>query len=88
MDKTACPYCLYEEREVIDDAEDTVFLCAHWQSYRSVLTSIIGTIKAANIVGVMIASRENRASVANYVDWILRLKKRNLETAEYVGVPS
>ena len=51
---TTSPYCLYEEREVIDGAE-----CARWQSNRSVLTSIIGTIMAANIVSVMIASRGN-----------------------------
>ena len=59
MDKTASLYCLYEEGEVIDDAEHTVFECARWQSYRSVLTSIIGTITAANIVVVMIANRKN-----------------------------
>ena len=40
---------------------------------------------AANIVGVMIASRENWASVANYVQPILRLKKRDLEAAKHVG---
>ena len=59
MDKSAYPYCLYEEGEVNDDAEHTVFKCARWQSYGSVLSSIIGTITAANIVAVMIASREN-----------------------------
>ena len=35
----------------------------------------------------MIASRENWASVANYVERILRLKERNLEAAEHVGAP-
>ena len=69
---------LYDEEEVIDDAEYTVFECAF---------SIIGTIMAANIVGVMIASRVNCPSVANYVEWILRLKKRDLYAAEHVGVP-
>ena len=38
--------------------------------------------------GVMIASRENRDSVANYVKWIQRLKKRDLEAAEQVDVPA
>ena len=38
--------------------------------------SIIGTITAANIVGVMIANRKNWASVANYVQRILSQKKR------------
>ena len=47
-------YFLSEEGEVIDDPEHTIFECARWQSYRSVLTSIIGTIMAANLVGVMI----------------------------------
>ena len=39
--KTASPYYLYEEGEVIDDAEHTFFECARWQSYRSLMTSII-----------------------------------------------
>ena len=52
MGKTASPYCLYEEGEVIDDAEHTVFKYACWQSYSSVLTTVIRTMKAANIVGI------------------------------------
>ena len=56
----------------------THFECA---AGSSVLTSIIGTIMAANIVGVMIASRYNWASMPNYVERILRLKKRDLEAA-------
>ena len=85
---TTSPSSDYEEGEVINDAENTVFECAHGQSYRFVLTSIIGTITAANIVEIMIASRENWASVANYVEHILRLKKRDLEAAEHAGVPA
>ena len=57
--KTASPYCVYEEGEVIDDVEHTVFECARWQSYRFELPSTIGMIRAANIGGVLIASREN-----------------------------
>ena len=57
--KAASSYCLYEEGEVIDNAMHTVFEYAHWQSYRSVLMSIIGMITVANIVRVMIASRGN-----------------------------
>ena len=67
MVKTAFPYCLYEEGEIIDDAEYTVGV--------------------TNIVGVMIPSRENWTSVANYVERILMLKKRDLEAAEHVGMP-
>ena len=52
-------YCLYEDGEAIVDEEHTVFECANWHS-------IIGMITAAIIVGVMIASRENWASVPNY----------------------
>ena len=88
MGKIASSYCLYEEEEIIDDAEHTVFECARWQTYRSELTSTIGTITAANIVGVMIVSRENWASVAIYVERILRLKKRDFEAAKHVGVPA
>ena len=72
MGKTNSSYCLYEEGEINDDAEQTVLKCARWQSYRSVLRSVIGTITAVNIVGVVIASKENCASVANYVERILR----------------
>ena len=88
MGKTASPYCLYEEGQIADDAEHTVFECASRQSYRSELTSTIGTITAANIVDIMIASRENWASVANYVKRIPRLKKTDLEAAEQVDVPA
>ena len=80
MNKTASPYYLYEEGEVVDDTEYTVFECARWQSYRSVLTSTIDVI-----VGVMIACRENWASVAKNALHILRLKKRDLDAAECVS---
>ena len=82
MGKTTFPYCPYNEKgkQVIDDT-------GH-QSYRSLVTPIIGTITAANIVAVIIASRENWALVACYVERILRLKKRDLEAEEHVGVPS
>ena len=86
MGKIAFPYCLYEEGEVIDDVERNVFECARWQNYRSELTSIIGTITTANIVWVIIASRENWSSVANYVKPILKLKG-DLEAVEHKGVP-
>ena len=49
---------------------------------------VIETITAANTVGVTKASRDNQASVSNYLEGILRLKKRDLEAAEYVGVPT
>ena len=50
--------------------------------------SIIGTITAADIVGIMIARRKYWVSGANYVDSILRLKKRDLEAAEHVDTPA
>ena len=84
---TASPYCLFEEGGIIVDAEHAVFECARWQSYRYELTSTIGTITAANIAGVMIASRKNWTLVANYVERMLRLKKRDLEVVEQIGVP-
>ena len=85
MGKTATPYCLYEEGKVIDDAEYTVFEYTRWQSYRSVLTLIIGSFTAANIVGVIIASREKWASMVNYVERILTLKKRDPKAVKHVG---
>ena len=53
MSKTASHYSLYK------NAEHTVFEYAHRQNYRSLLTSIIGTITAANVIEIMIASRES-----------------------------
>ena len=73
MGKTSSPCCRYEEWEVINDTEHNVYECGRWQSYRFVLTSIIGTITVVNIVEVIIASGENWASVANCVE-ILRLQ--------------
>ena len=73
--RTASPFCLYEEGEIIDDTEHTVFEYARWQE----LTSAYGTIMAANIFGVLIAGRETWVSVENYVERILRLKNRELE---------
>ena len=61
--------------------EHTVFECVHWQSYRSVLTSIIITITAANIVGVIMASKK-------IWERILRLKKGKFGAAEQVGTPA
>ena len=43
---------------------------------------------ATNIGGVMIARRENCTSGANYLERILRLKERNIEAAEHVGMPA
>ena len=85
MGKTS-PYCLFEGGEIIDDAEHIVFECARWQSYRPELTSTIGTNSTANIVGVMIRTSENWTAVANYLERIPRLNKRDLEAAEHVGV--
>ena len=59
-----------------------------WQSYCSVLTSINETITAANIVVVRISSRENWISVANYVERMLRLETRDLESGEHAGAPA
>ena len=88
MDNTASRLTFYEEEKVIDDAEHIVFECARWQSYLSVLSSIFEAMTAANIVGVISTSMENWDSVANYVERILRLKKRDLEAAEHAGVPA
>ena len=85
MFKIACSYCFYEERGVIDYTEHTVFVCARCKSYRSLLTTIIRTIMVVKIVGIKTASSEN---CVNYVERILRLKKRVLEGAEYVGTPA
>ena len=41
---------------------------------RSIVSSTSGKIAAANIARIIIASRENWASLANYVKLILRLK--------------
>ena len=46
--------------------------------------STVGMNTVANMVGVMIASIENWMSVVQYVECILRLKKRDLEATEDV----
>ena len=46
----------------IVDAEHTVYKCARWQSYRFVLTSIIRTVTAANIVRERNRNLEERNS--------------------------
>ena len=88
MGKTAYLCCLYKEGEVINDIDHPVFACARQQSYRFVLTPVIGTITVANMVEVMIASKGNWISGANYMKLILRLKKRDIEAAEYEGAPA
>ena len=50
--------------------------------------AVMGSITAANIVGLVIASRSNWASVTNYVERILRLKERDLGAAGRVGMPA
>ena len=55
--------------------QSILFESARWQIYRFLLTSIIGTFTADNIVGIMIVSRENWASVANYVECSLRRRR-------------
>ena len=58
LGKTAYPYCFSEEGELVDDgAQHTALEYTCRQSYRSALTSIIGTITAANIVRVMLVSK-------------------------------
>ena len=56
------------------------------RSYCSELTSVVETITAANIVGVMTVSRELRG--ANYAKQFLRLKNKDLEAAGPVVVPA
>ena len=56
----------------------------HWQSHRSELTSTIGTITAANVDRIVIACRENWASVVNYV----QLNKRDLKVVKHVDMPA
>ena len=62
MAKTAFPYSLYREREVIDDAEHFVFECACWQSKRFVLTEQTLCTGVNNYI-----DHESWDSVVNYV---------------------
>ena len=45
-------------------------------------------LTAAKAVGVMIMSMKNWTSVANYVKLSLKLKKRDLDPVEHLGVPA
>ena len=85
MGKSASPYCLYKEQEIIDDREHIIFECTRCHCYRSALMPTVGTIMVANIVEIMISNIEKWTSVVKNVEFILRLKKRDLEPTEQLG---
>lgn len=79
MGKSNTPFCIYEVDDTIDDAEHTFFSCVRWTESRSDLERKIGLFAPTNIVEKMIAEEEKWKAVGEYVEVILRRKKRDLD---------
>lgn len=82
MNKCSTPYCLYEEEEVIDDAEHTFFRCSRWTEYRHDVERIVGLITVENIIDTMVIDDTNWCIIAKYCEKILRIKKTDLDAAQ------
>lgn len=82
MGKGNTPFCIYEAEDTIDDAEHTFFSCARWSESRRDLESKIGIFDPMSLVEKMIASEENWKAAAEYIEAILRRKKRDLDGLE------
>lgn len=81
MGKCDTPYCLYEDENIIDDAEHTFFICDHWAEDREILQTQIGPFTAGNIIAKMCENEHKWAAVAKYCEQILLRKKRDLDNA-------
>lgn len=81
MGKCETPYCLYEEEDHIDDAEHTFFTCARWAQQRRELEDRIGHLTVANLIPSMLSDETRWNAVRIYCEEILRLKKKDLDTA-------
>lgn len=80
--KCSTPYCLYEEREIVDDVEHTFFECSKWSDKRIELERSVGFLIPENIIDVMMQSEENWRAVSKYCEFILQTKKPDLDTAD------
>ncbi len=78
MGKVEEPSCIYNDA-IEDDAEHTFFKCTRWQTQRNRLYTLVGTLNADNIITVMLQNEENWKNVKNYIENVLRIKKRDLD---------
>lgn len=84
MKKCSTPYCLYENEDVIENAEHTFFTCSRWTENRRAVETITGPLTAENIIDLMTTNEENWRAVAGYCETILRTKKTDLEAADLI----
>lgn len=79
MNKCSSPYCIYEERECVDDAEHTFFQCIRWRDEREAIVRRIGPITPDNVVEKMLLEEQNWLVMASYCENLLRSKKIDLD---------
>lgn len=82
MRKCSTPFCMYEEKEVVDDAEHTFFFCKRWSDNREELELQIGTVTTDNLIDKMTGHERAWEAVAKYSEIVLRSKKRDLDRAQ------
>ena len=83
MGKWRSPFCIYGEKETLDDSEHTFFSCRRWAESRQRLEAEIGVISPTNVVQKMINSKESWNAVKHFVEHILRSKKFDLDAADW-----
>lgn len=82
MRKCSSPLCIYEEEEHTDNAEHTLFHCAHWREHREALERQIGHITVDNLTDKMCINEESWEAVSMYCETILRTKKKDLDSMQ------
>lgn len=80
--KCSTPFCLYENEQIVEDAEHTFFNCTRWTENRRELEGIMGPLTAENVVDTIITDEANWHAFSEYCKTILRTKKADLEAAE------
>lgn len=70
--------CIYGD-EPFDDANHTFFLCVRWRAERKAIEDKLGPLTAQNVAEKMLTSEENWHLIANFIEYVLRTKKRDLE---------
>lgn len=82
MRKSSTPFCLYEQEELLDNAEHTFFHCTQWNEYRENVESQIGEITVENITEKMGKDEQSWIAVSKYCEYVLRTKKNDLDSVE------
>lgn len=89
MGKVGNARCIYCEA-TDDDAEHTFFNCIRWHAERCELMAHIGSFSPDDVVGKMLDNEAGWNAVRQYVECVLRKKKRDLDRflqIETVDVP-